>query len=252
MSGFRAVETSLGILEAAASVGLIVRFLHDGLNQVYRFFFIYLIVFTAQQIGPWVIPRHSDFYAWFFFITESITVCLYALITLELYSLALREFSGLATVARRYVRIALALAILFSVIQLIWEPPPDSIVSRFFSFEKPIVSSLFCFVVLITGFLYYYPLPVSRNVIIYTIGYAVYFFTKTVALFLRRGHDWDRILSLSMLAASTVCIVFWVVSLNRAGEQKARGTGLKWAREDEQRVLRELESLSASLLRARK
>jgi hypothetical protein len=252
MVGDRLVET-LYAVEAVASASLVVRFLFAGLYQVYRFFFVYLIVFCIQVIGQFFIRPRTDAYALFFFATEGTIVCLYAFVTLELYSLILREARGIATVARQYIRIAIAVAILFSVLLLGLEQTPKSYISSFFSFERPIVSSLIFFVLLITAFLIYYPVPLNRNVINYTIGYAIYFASKAILLlFNNTGQYWKWMLSMVMLSVSTACLIFWLFALTRAGETKQKTAGPAWEKGDRERMLNKLAEINANLLRQRK
>ena len=256
MTGIRIVETSLVIVEAVASATLILRFLLAGLHQVYRFFFIYLIVFSIQAVGHFFFQRRTEAYANFFFATEAAILFLYVLVALELYSLILRDLKGIATVARRYIHVAIALSILFSLLLLGLEESTSNVptlrnVAIFFSFERPIVSSLILFVFLITGFLFYYPIPLNRNVIHYTTGYAIYFSSKaTLLLFSSRGQSWNWILSVVMLGISTACLVFWSFALTAAGEKKRQVSGPNWNKDEEDRLLSKLTQLNASLLRA--
>ncbi len=255
MAGNSIVQT-LYIVEVVASATLVIRFLLAGLHQVYRFFFVYLIVSSIQVVGQFFFRPRTNAYAIFFFATEAVIMFLYVLVTLELYSLILRDLKGIATVARRYVRVAILVAILFSLLLLgIEGTPNDSVgifrgVAIFFSVERPIVSSLIFFVFLITGFLFYYPIPLNRNVIYYTVGYAIYFSSKaTLLLFSNRGLSWNWILSTVMLGIATACLIFWSFTLTPAGEQRRKVSGLNWNKDQEDRLLSKLTELNAVLLR---
>ena len=256
MAGNSIVQT-LYIVEVVASAALVIRFLLAGLHQVYRFFFAYLIVSSTQVVGQFFFRPRTDAYALFFFSTEAVILFLYVLVTLELYSLILRDLKGIGTVARRYVRAAIVIAILCSLLLLGIEGTPNDRVgifrgvAIFFSFERPIVSSLIFFVFLITGFLFYYPIPLNTNVIHYTIGYAIYFSSKaTLLLFSNRGQSWKWILSIIMLGISTACLIFWSFALTRAGEMKRQVSSPNWNKDQEDRLLSKLTELNASLLRA--
>jgi hypothetical protein len=259
MSGLRPYEASLAILETAASAGLLIRLLSSGLYRSYRFFCVYLILICVQGIFPFFVSSRTNAYGWWFCATEGFIVCLYALIVLELYSLVLRDLPGIASVARRYIRIAIVIAIVLSALLLGLERPPgqgdsrQSWIAGFFIFERPVVSSLVCFVLLLTAFLAYYPIRLNRNVIYYTIGYAFYFTSKGVALFLRNtGHEWNEILSPAMLGISTACLLFWTFALKSTQEQHTQVVRHRWSRDEEQRLLKQLDAVNASLLRARK
>ena len=253
MTGLRLVETSLIIAEAVASATLVLRFLLTGLHRVYRFFFFYLVLSCIQLGGQFFFQRRTMSYGVFFFLTEAVIVFLYVLVTLELYSLILRDLKGIATIARRYIRIAIAISILFSLLLLGIEQTPKGYIAVFFSFERPIVSSLILFVLFITGFLAYYPIPLNRNVIYYTIGYAVYFSGKaTLLVFSNMGQYWNGILSTIMLAVCAACLVFWVFALTRQGELKPKISSPNWNKATEDRMVGKLVELNQSLLRTRK
>lgn len=263
MYGLQIYQKVLLVLQILAVIGLLARMFASGLHRVYRYFFLYLLVLGVQLAIPFLIRERTDTYAYFFLATEGLIVCFYALIVLELYSLVLRDLHGIARIAKSYVQIAIAAAIVVSLILLALEPirnPAshkfDSDLVHFYNFERAIVYSLVFFVVLITAFLVYYPIPLSRNVIYYSIGYGFYFTTKALAIFLQYyGPEWARIPSLTAVTASTACLIFWACFLTEQGQAKTMVLAhktRKWDAEDEQRLLRQLDAINASLLRARK
>jgi hypothetical protein len=171
---------------------------------------------------------------------------------LELYSIVLRDLAGIASASRRYIKITLALAIGFSALLLVFEKTPGSTVARFLIFERVAVSSLVVFVILISVFLLYYPIHLSRNAVVYSIGYAFYFLIKAAALFISNvDNRWLRQFDTLRIVAATACLLFWTFALSRRGESGAAITlGHHWKPEDEERVLSRLQAINASLLRA--
>lgn len=246
-------EKWLFYLQIVALIAVLIRVLSSRLYRVYPYFFAYLAVQTAQLGIPLLIRRMTNQYVYAFLTTEAIIVCLYALIILELYSLVFTNLHGIATLARVFIKIALGVAISASLLMLSFEQAQGNLLTHFYIFERTIDASLVVFLVLITGFLVYYPIPLSRNTLSYSIGYAVYFISKSLALFLRNtGHRWDMALSVTMLGVSTGCLLFWALSLNAKGEDKTGTSGHKWNPSEDQRVLRQLEAINQSLLQSRK
>lgn len=255
MHGPLGYENLLFYVQLAALVGVAVRLIASGLASIYRFFAVYLIVQIIEGLIPILIRNrpHSNAYGYLFLATEGVLVLLYALIVLELYSLVFRDLSGIATIARRFIKIAIALAITVALMILVLEPVPPGILPRFYTFQSTIVSSLVLFVFLITGFLVYYPIPLNRNVIYYSIGYAFYFTSKALLLILHNtGHGQNRALSFAMLAVSTACLLFWIFALSPRGEKKTVIFGHQWNLKDEQHLLQQLREFNETLLRARK
>ncbi len=156
--------------------------------------------------------------------------------------------------ARHYIKITLAFAILISLLPLRIEKTPNTLTGYLFIFERPILSSLVVFVLLICGFLVYYPVPLGRNVIVYLTGYAAIF----------PDHRYHRLSStiwaisgtakgaMSTWAFPWLVMAFWLFALSRQGEEKRVVVGHHWKPGDEQRLLAQLEAINASLLRSGK
>ena len=251
MSGFSWRDTSLFTLQAFALLGVLVRIRVSGLNRVYPYFFSYLLIQTVQLAVP-LIQRGTDLYAYFYFVTEALIVCFYALVVLELYAVVLREMTGIATTARRYIRWSLVISITAALLLLELQRKPITFLGAFFTFERTIVSSLLIFVALITAFLLYYPIPLHRNVIYYTIGYSVYFGCRAVALFLANsGSKWAETANLAGFFGSLMCLLFWIVCLRRDGETRTMIMGHQWNGGDRERVMAQLKAINATLTRVR-
>jgi len=238
------------LIQAAALTGLSIRVWSTGLYHVYRYFFGYLLVQLVQITALSFIAFDSRAYVFAWVASEGLIVCFYVLVVLELYSLILGDMAGLASLSRRYIKIALAVAILISLLLLGLEKSKRGIVPRFFTFERAVVFSLVLFVLLLTAFLVYYPAPLKRNVIIYSIGYAAYFLAKATSIFINNlGYYWNRLFSNVCLAASLACLLFWLFALNRQGETKSVVIGRHWKPEDEEHLLAQLRAINSNLLR---
>jgi hypothetical protein len=251
MHRFPFEQQLLIVLQFAATTGLCVRLWWTGLYRVYVYFFVYLLLVIAQSVILSSVPFHSPAYRDCFLVTEGLIACSYSLIVLELYSIVLRDLGGIASVSRRYIKIILGVAIASSALLLVFERTPRATVARFIVFERVTVSSLVIFVILISGFLLYYPIHLNRNVIVYSIGYAFYFLIKAAALFVDNVDEhWVRQFDTLRIGASTVCLLFWMFMLSRQGEKRTLRLGHHWKPEDEERVLSRLQDINASLLRA--
>lgn len=253
-------ENLLYFLQMVAVAGLLARMAASQLVRTYRYFFFYLVILGVQLTTPFLFDARTNAYAYMYLATETAIICFYALIVLELYSLVLRDLRGIAKIAKRYVRIAVGIAAGVAALLFELEPAWNSQAPRkdyglmeFYNLERMVVYSLVFFVVLITAFLVYYPVPLSRNIIYYSIGYAFYFTSKAIAIFLQSsGPDNSQIAARTAIGAATVCLLFWTCFLTKPGEVKTMVLGHKWNTEDEERLLRQLEAINTSLLRARK
>jgi hypothetical protein len=238
-------------LQTAALIALSFRLWWTRLHRVYLYFFGYLIAELLQIAVLTSVPFHSNVYRDAWVATESITICFYVLVVLELYSVALRDLAGIASVSRRYIKVTLAVSILLALLPLYLEKSPANISQHVFIFERAIFSSIVVFLLLIASFLAYYPVPLSRNALVYLFGFVVYFLTKAAALFINNlSYKWTREMSTAEMSVSGVCLVYWVFALKRQGECKTLVVGRHWKPEQEERLLTQLQAINASLLRA--
>src|SRR5205807_64745 len=108
------------------------------------------------------LPYDSASYRYSWLITQALLTCFCALIVLELYTLVLRDLTGIASASRRYLKICLGIAIVGSLLLLLVEQTPHGITNIFVTMERALFTSLLIFVLLLTGFLAYYPIPINR------------------------------------------------------------------------------------------
>jgi len=241
------------LLEIVALSSLCIRMWLSGLHKIYVNFFRYLIVELVQAWIPLVVPLRSPLYSDLFIVSRVLVVVFCALIVLELYSVTLQELKGIASVARKYVKGGIAVAVALSLLPLTFEKAPRTPTGYLFIFERPILSILVVLVLLISAFLVYYPVPLGRNVIAYLAGYAVYFSTlATMVLFENMGYFWNREKSNVDMGISVACQVFWFFALSRDGENKRVVVGHQWNPDDDQRLLAQLQAINTSLLHSRR
>jgi len=223
------------------------------LHRIYPYFFGYICAAFLQTAVLAAIPFRSLAYINAWIVAEAIIDCFYALIVGELYKVVLRDLPGIATVSRRYITVTIGLAVIASLLLLRFEQTPDNLVSGFIVVERALALSVVLFILLMSLFLLYYPIPLNRNVVVYSVGYAAYFLTKAAALFVRTlGHYVSRQISTVLLVISVLCLLLWIFGLSRAGENIKLVIGHRWSRKDEELLLAQLQTINASLLRHRR
>jgi hypothetical protein len=241
------------LVQTALLVALIIRLWSADLYRIYPFFFSYLLAEVLRTVILSAIPFRGPMYPPFWVATELIIDCFYALIVVELYRVVLRELPGIATTSRRYISITLVVATLGSLLVLRLEEKPKNFVSVTLVIDRATVFSLVLLILLMSVFLAYYPVRLSRNVIFYSIGYAVYFLTKAAAIFIRTlGHYVAPQMGTALLIVSSLCLLFWTLTLNRQGELLTVVIGHKWKSDDEARLLAKLKDINTHLVAAGK
>src|SRR5271170_7274134 len=115
----------LEIAQIAVLLALCGKLWWSGLYKTYVFFFSWLVLQYFQALIPVFVPLNGMLYRDSYVASQSIITCAYALVVMELYSVLLRNLEGIASVARRYIKITLALAIILSLLPLYIEKTPN-------------------------------------------------------------------------------------------------------------------------------
>lgn len=234
---------------------LIGKMVRSGLHRHYRSFFQFISVAAAQTVVCVSLLPYPKAYAWAYLLTQPAIWLFYILVVLELYSLVLSKHEGIATLGRWVMMIAVPISIFVSMLSLLadlWRSPGKYPVLVYYTvLERGLVLSLVFFLLMIAGFLLWFPVPVSRNVVLYAMLYAVYFLGSATALFVRNvmGFELTPAVSTSLLALSGVCLLVWVLFLNRNGETQMVVLRHQWHPQDEERLVQQLDSINATLLR---
>jgi hypothetical protein len=117
------------------------------------------------------------------------------------------------------------------------------------SIRRGVAFSLVLFIIVMTGFIAYYPIPLKKNTVIHAALSVVYFLGTTMGVFYRNllGPSVARPLSMA-LGAITACVLFgWVFLLRIEGEERMKRVGMKWSDEQELHLLEQLQSINDSL-----
>ncbi|HYL36927.1 MAG TPA: hypothetical protein VEV17_13515 [Bryobacteraceae bacterium] len=240
------------LVQTLSLLGLAIRMWQSGLYRVYSYFFAYLLLALLQAGVLASVPFGSRQYVYAWMGTEGLITCTYVLVVLETYSLILRDLSGIATAARRYIRIMVLAAVLISLLMIVLDRNPATIYGFFLTCYRIVLSALLIIVLASLVFLVYYPIPLTRNVVFYSIGYSVYLLARAPALLIANySHfEWFRQLDAVFTGVPTACLLFWFFTLNRNGEAKTVVVGHHWKPEDEKRILSHLQAINDSLFRS--
>lgn len=231
-----------------------IRLLRCGLHRKYRMLFAYL-VFSSLRSGALLgFPTHSRTYAKIWIVTEPVLCFFYILVVLELYSLILENHKGLYTLGRWAMYVAFAAGAAFSSLSLL--APADAVQkSRIMPFllmmERWLLPSLLIFLFLILAFLSRYPITLTRNVIVHSVVFSVFFLSNSVTFLLRSIFGLEVALPANalLMATTAACVVAWLVLLSPKGE--ARKVHLNARLEaDEEYLVRQLDQINVTLMRA--
>ena len=259
MAAVLSVETMQRWLWVAASLSLAVlllRLWHTGLYRRYRCFTFLVLVEILQGAAVAGIPRHSDAYAWVYILFVPLIAVTYVLTVLEVYSLVLERYSGLGTLGRWAISAALGLSLIIAAVTLYpdlssaAEASPLLLYMRVF--QRILYSALLFFLLAITGFLIWFPVPLPRNTVLHTIVFGLFFSSQALLLLFRNvgGPALTQVLSAAHLGVYVLCVAAWCIFLSPKGEQVTYVLGPQWSQETQDRLISQLDTLNEALLRA--
>lgn len=246
----------LEILTVLATALAAWRLYANGLHRTYRIFFAYLLFRIPEGLWPIFLDLKSRAYFYFFTIALPIVWILYGLMVLELFGLILERHRGLRTVGRWLLCLALAVTVVVSVVSMLNQIAPQMpqrsvAMAIVVTGERALGFSLAVTLILMVALLNFYTVPLSRNVLVHAGVYTIYFLSGSLSMILRAvfGLKNTAQVDTGTMAVAFLCVLAWALFLTKAGEQ----TNAKIYRFDadhEERILRTLDTINASLLRA--
>lgn len=246
------------VVSILGSALVVFKLYSSGLYRRYRIFFAFFLFRVPYLTCFWIQHNRghqSDAYLNLFLFTEPVVMLFYVLVVMELYRLVLERYTGLYTLGRWAMYVAMAISVTVSVLTLLPRitpdtPEPSKYVFREIAVERGLDLSLVLFILLIVLFLGRFPVPLSRNVVVHTGIYAVFFLASTLVLLLRtlftikHGAQLD----LAAVAITASCSVAWWLLLSAKGEE-VQFTMPHLGPGSEARILQQLDSLNATLLK---
>jgi hypothetical protein len=249
-------QFALQVLTVVGLAAVSARLWLTGLHRHYRVFFAYLLFAALRSTVLALFPSSSGVYFRIWILTQPVVWVFYILVVLELYSLVLERHRGLFSIGRWLLYGALPVSIALAVLSLVptggAAGAGGELFHAFTLIERAVVFSLVIFLLLILLFLGRYPISLSRNVIVYSIVYSIFFLSRTVGLLFQNLFGWEVTngVNLFCTGVSLACIVSWLFILDRKGETRMVKMGTDWRAGQEERLLKELEALNGTLLRA--
>jgi hypothetical protein len=256
------------VVNIVGSALAVLKLFTTGLYRRYRIFFVYF-VFRIPYMTASLILAHTKglrggagtgswAYFYVFFYSEPLLILLYVLVVVELYRLVLERYKGLYTIGRWAMYGAVVISTIVSILTALPKigaslPEPSRRLMYELATDRGVELALVIFILLIVAFLTRYHVALSRNVVVHTAIYSVFFLSGAMALLFRTLFGFHATSSFNMVSAaiSAGCALAWWRLLSSDGEE-AKGNGSRMRPGSEERVLQQLDMLNATLLKASK
>src|SRR5580698_2075358 len=209
----------LQIFSLLGSALLALKLFQTGLWHRYRVFFWFFCVQVADSLWPLFFKSTASLtYLHVWMLTQPVLWIFHILLVAELYRLILEGHRGIYSLGRWAMYGAVVIAACISILSLLPHLKPTITqqsrgLGLEFATNRGIDFALAIFLLLILLFLSRFPIKLSRNVVVHAAVYTVYFFSETLAVFLRAlsGIPASASISLLLRGSSCACIVAWLI-----------------------------------------
>ncbi len=254
------------VIEALALV-LIFRLLslRDKRNGVYSVFVVFLGVQLIGSVAYFACKRwHQLDYRviWFLFTA---TLALFSLFLV--YSLAkavLAELPGILRFSRIFLNIVFPVAIIVSFSTAkseYWLTPVDDfdqrlshLIAMFIIADKGISLACVLIMIAILGFILWFPVKMSKNLAVFSVGFVIYFACKTglelLILYNATSGKTEAALDLGVNLVLITCFLYWIFFIDSKGQVTEVRIGHGWHREEQEKLIGQLEALNGALMRS--
>jgi hypothetical protein len=243
----------LQIISIAATVALLAKLNREHLLSIYRYFSAYLIWDLLVSVVLIFIPPDRSLYGYIYFPAQVVTWALYVLTALEFFTSVVRRYPGIASLGRKIMAASLGVALVAALVSMSFGvnyPAETStltlIALNLFLLTRIVCLSVLVFLLVSSGLLTWFPVPLPANAVRFLLGYTVIFFTRTVSFLLvnYQGFIATKIVSLAVVLAFVGCVTYWIFRLIVVGPRANP--------EQEQRLIEQMEAINARLARSRK
>jgi hypothetical protein len=252
------VEKWLWPLNMLLSGALLAALWRRGLLLRYRALGALLAVDLLRSLVLYSLPWRKDAYGYAFILTEPLVWCSYAWVAFEAYGLVLESYRGLSILGRRTFAAGLALSAAISIagsapnIKFDGEVYPLLLLTA--AISQSVVVAALIFLLLLCAFMLWYPIPLRRNIVYYTLGLSLFFLSLGLGMFLRStgGPAMARVSSQLYMGIQVICQLIWLFSLRPSGETVSVAVGGLLHSGEDARLLTQLDRLNSILLQTAK
>ena len=252
IDGWQRIASSLC---AIGAIVLLSKLYATGLIKVYRWFACNLCFGVVMSVLLMRLRHGSNLYAVVWACTKPLEWMLYLAVILEIYSLVMSRYPGIASMMRWAVTAAAGVSFVLCVLSLSldFQNPNEKfpILRAAFAVQRTVSATMVISLLAPLFFMARFPVVLARNVVVHCTLFAGFVGVGAVGLFVRNrlGQEYNSVTNLAMSLASDVCLLGWILFLNPAGERVRQPVGPRCSAETEQRLLEQLRGFNEVLIR---
>ena len=253
-------------LSASLSVALVCRLIKLRLYNVYGVFCAFLVFEVASTTLAFLV-RFSSLYNYLdyrvFWIGLRVGPWFLSIwMVYALLNAILANYPGILLTSRRVLNGVVPLSLVLAILTARPEylafgtSSSNSLIERTvvvaIVLERVISTIALLVLLLMLLFILWFPVQMPRNLAIFSVGFVIYFSAKTSLLLIRTflPHQGMDFLTNGVNIILCACLLCWLFFLNRSGELAPVTLGHSWHRNQQEKLISDLESINTALARA--
>jgi len=242
--------------------------LRERREGIYYIFIAFLLVETFQSLlyfayTKWAVNQIDYRLLWLCFTAFLSLFSLWLVYALAKAVLA--ELPGILRFSRTLLNVAFPLAIVIAFSTAKSEywlllrggrviEPMDRLMRICSVADRGISMAAALLLLIILAFILWFPVKMSKNLAIFSIGFVVYFASKTglelIHLYSKLGAKAITILSTVDSVILILCLLYWIFFIGAQGQTAQVRIGHSWRVAEQAKLLEQLESLNGVLMRS--
>jgi hypothetical protein len=177
----------------------------------------------------------------------------------------LKSFPGILRFSKIFLNVVLGLAVIIGLLTIRPELVASgmqkhaSALARWYMtwivLDRVISMTAVLILLAVLAFILWFPVKMPRNLAVLSVGFAIYFGLKTafrlsLSYFPALDSTTHELYSTSVNLVLAICFVYWILFITPQGQTREVKLGHSWRGVEQERLIGQLESLNASLLRA--
>ena len=256
--GFSAPELSGLYVSLALTGTLVLRMALARLHWVYPLLFWYLALDLGESVNfaLAIFYNRGTYYGYSYLVGQALKMILAVFVVREIYQLALENHPAIAAFGRKTVSYVLSASAAVAVCGILLESGASTqgkstILVNFFTIERTVDTALLVFLIVITAFMFWFPVRLKRNVTFYVAGFVAYFFGRAAGLLMVNlfPASYRSGVSAGTVCITIGCLLVWLFALTGEGETSTTVVGHLWNRDSAERLLLQLDAINRNLSR---
>jgi len=212
---------------------------------------------NARHLFALLLARpHSNRYAEIWACAKPVEWILSLAVVLEIYSLVLHRYPGIASLTHWAIIAAVILSLLLSIgsLGLDFQNPHEKfpVLRMAFAVQRTIDNTMVWSLLLPWFLMARFPIRLCRNVVAHCLLFSAFVGVEACGLFARNllGHAWSPYTNLAMTMGTNLCLLGWIFILGPKGERAEEVVLVRVNPERERHLLDQLNACNRLLQRA--